>query len=294
MYLWRRLASGRWWIENEERLRRIAKDRLTIIEQPNRKLLLLEAAFESRSKINRLRAKFGGQSEKLSSDWLKRFLSAKTIKLLKIGNRLIIDQSSRNREASSLSCGLIIPAGAAFGTGGHPTTAMSLQLLEKATREWKSGWRMVDLGTGSGILALAAVRFGAKQSIAIDLDPLAVSTAKGNAHLNKIDNVKFRVADVRRWKSPAKVDMVAANLFSELLIEILPKLKRSRFLVLSGILRNQEMNVRRALYRNKVGVVQVRRRGKWIAILGKSRAGSRTGHLKLVGRRRAPSLPETS
>src|SRR5207244_8103824 len=56
---------------------------------------------------------------------------------------------------------LVIPASAAFGTGGHATTAMSLRLLERLTRKWEKGWSLADLGTGSGILALAAKRFGA-------------------------------------------------------------------------------------------------------------------------------------
>src|SRR5213079_2251151 len=103
---------------------------------------------------------------------------------------------------------LIIPAGVAFGTGEHATTAMSLRLLEKLTRRWKPGWSIVDLGTGSGILALAGKRFGANRVIGIDNDPTAIATAKENARLNKIDNVDFRVTDVRRWKPPPKIDIV--------------------------------------------------------------------------------------
>ena len=271
MYSWRRLASKRWWIENEEALRRIAKNRLTVIERSNRELLLLEVAFESKSKIKRLRKKFGGQNKKFPRDW--QFLTAKTSKPLRIGKRLIVRQSTSGRKANSFPASLIIPAGAAFGTGGHATTAMSLRLLEEVTRGWKADWKMVDLGTGSGILALAASRFGAKKVIGIDLDPMAISTAKANAHLNRIDQVQFLVADVRGWKLPAKTDIAAANLFSELLIEVLPKLRRSRFLILSGILRNQEMSVGRALRRNKIKIAQLRRRGKWSAILARS-AGS--------------------
>ena len=126
---------------------------------------------------------------------------------------------------------------------------------------------VVDLGTGSGILALAAKRLGAKSVIGIDNDPAAISTAKQNARLNKISGVKFRLGDVRRWKSRRKVDIVTANLFSELLIEILPRIKTARRLILSGILRNQERDVRRALARNKIDILEARRRGKWVAML---------------------------
>jgi ribosomal protein L11 methyltransferase len=155
---------------------------------------------------------------------------------------------------------------------------MSLRLLEKLTRNWKPGWSMVDLGTGSGILALVAKCFGATRVIGIDNDPSAISTAKENARLNKISGVDFRGDDVRRCKLPSKsrlrrtgyggqVDIVTANLFSELLIEIFPKLKAARWLILSGILRGQERELTRAFKRHKIDILQLRRRGKWVAIL---------------------------
>jgi ribosomal protein L11 methyltransferase len=162
---------------------------------------------------------------------------------------------------------LVIPAGTAFGTGEHATTAMSLRLLERCTRGRGAQWALLDLGTGSGILALAAARFGVKHVIAIDHDPVAIATAKENARRHKIDNVDFRVADVRRWKFSPRTEIITANLFSELLIEILPKLKRARWLILSGILHEQEARLVRALKRNGIAIAEMRRRGKWIAIL---------------------------
>jgi ribosomal protein L11 methyltransferase len=250
MYLWRRLADPNWLIANEERLRSEAGDQLAIIERPTGKRLELQIACKSRAKGRKVAAEFGGRIKKLPRDWRKRFLSNQKTKPIKIG-----DQH------------LIIPAGAAFGTGAHATTAMSLRFLVRVSQKLKPGWSMVDLGTGSGILALAAKRLGARQAIGIDIDPIAISTAKENARRNRIDNIRFRLTDVRRWKSPRKIDIVTANLFSELLIEILPKLKRARWLILSGILREQERDLVRALKRNKIHVLEVRRRGKWVAVL---------------------------
>ncbi len=201
----------------------------------------------------------------------------------RLGDRLaIIERTGQKRALLEVACQsqeqardlikeFVLPAGAAFGTGEHATTAMSLRLLEQVTRGWKQGWSTVDLGTGSGILALAAKCFGAQRVVAIDVDPIAIATAKENARLNKIDNLDFQLADVRCWNFPRSIDIVTANLFSELLIEILPKLKRSRWLILSGALREQEKELVRALQRNKIDIVQVRRRGKWIAILGQKR-----------------------
>lgn len=263
MYLWLKSASEKWWRVNQLRLRGIAGNRLAVIERPNRKRRQLEIALRSRVELQNVARQFGGRVQKLRRDWLKRSLHRKT-KPIKVGNER-----------------LTIPAAAAFGTGEHATTAMCLRLLEKMTRDWEHPWAFVDLGTGSGILALAAKRLGAKRAIGIDNDPIAIRTAKQNARLNKIRDVDFRVADVRlltlparshlRQGSGAQVDVVTANLFSELLIAIMPKLTRARWLILSGILRTQERDVRRALNRNEFDVFEVRRRGKWVAMLASCR-----------------------
>lgn len=291
MYLWRRSASAKWFDENEARLRALAGDQLTVIDRPNRKRLQIEVASKSRMELQGLAKQFGGRIAKLPRDWLKRALRRKT-KPMQIGKGH-----------------LLIPAGAAFGTGAHATTAMCVKLLERVLRLWgaqapppagdralavatfstksfsarrrkeharrvRSPDLVADLGTGSGILALAAKLLGAKRVVGIDNDPVAISTAKEDARLNKIRGVKFRVGDVRRYKLPAGTDVICANLFSELLIEIVPKLKAARVLILSGILGTQERDVRRALARNRTPVIEVRRRGKWVAILaGRGRFG---------------------
>ena len=278
MYLWRRQASETWWRDNAEELRTVAGDRLAIIEQAGRRRLQFEVVSSSRVGLLNLAKQFGGRVEKLPRDWLKRFSRGQKTEPVRIGKRLIVLRPQKDREASSFPYNLIIPLGAAFGTGEHATTAMSLRMLEKLTRRWRPGWSIIDLGTGSGILTLAACLLGARRVIGIDNDPVAISTAKGNARLNRIRAVQFRVSDVRRWRSPSKsflrrsgygdrVDIIIANLFSELLIEILPKLKVARWMILSGILRNQESDVTHALMRHKIEILQVRRRGKWVAIL---------------------------
>jgi len=278
MYLWRRQASETWWRDNAEELRTVAGDRLAIIEQAGRRRLQFEVVSSSRVGLLNLAKQFGGRVEKLPRDWLKRFSRGQKTEPVRIGKRLIVLRSQKDREASSFPYNLIIPLGAAFGTGEHATTAMSLRMLEKQTRRWRPGWSIIDLGTGSGILTLAACLLGARRVIGIDNDPVAISTAKENARLNRIRAVQFRVSDVRRWRSPSKsflrrsgygdrVDIIIANLFSELLIEILPKLKVARWMILSGILRNQESDVTHALMRHKIDILQVRRRGKWVAIL---------------------------
>jgi ribosomal protein L11 methyltransferase len=253
VYLWRRSATERWWRDNELALRGAAQEQLAIIERPSRKRLQLELAAKSRARLQSIAKQFGGRIQKLPRDWLKRSLQQKT-KPIKVGKRK-----------------LKIPAGAAFGTGEHATTAMSLRLLQRIAPDLDSPWSVVDLGTGSGILALAAKILGARRVVGIDNDPIAIRTAKQNARANKIRGVQFRVGDVRNWKSADEADIVTANLFSELLIEIMPKLKAARWLILSGFLRNQESEIRRVLTRNKIDIIEARRRGKWVAILARRR-----------------------
>jgi ribosomal protein L11 methyltransferase len=268
MYLWRRTAAREWWSTKENEILSLLGNRLAIIEQPTRKRLQLEASCKSRKETSELIKRFQGRAEKLPRDWLKRFWSDTKARPLKIGSRLIVVRLRRRRSSSDQ---LIIPAGAAFGTGEHVTTAMALRVLERLTRQWKFGWSLVDLGTGSGILALAAKHFGAGRVLAIDVDPIAISTAKQNARINRIAGVQFRVKNARNWRCRHKVDIACANLFSELLIAVLPKLKRIDWLILSGILREQGREVTRALGRNQFDIVEIRRRGKWMAILAQKR-----------------------
>jgi ribosomal protein L11 methyltransferase len=294
MHQWRKLAEPRWLSAHENILQARAHGKLVIISRPDRKRLQLEIACASRNLAKKLIEEFGGCVEKWPRNWLKRFEDLHKLKPLRIGKRLIVAGSiSRDSRSSSVRCPqriavrrakdhalrtahatasaekisfLVIPASAAFGTGGHATTAMSLRLLERLTRKWEKGWSLADLGTGTGILALAAKRFGAGRVIGIDIDRNAISIAKANVRLNKIDNADFQLGDVRRWKPAAKWDVIAANLYSELLIEILPKLKRSNWLILSGVLRNQEDELLRVLRRNNMEITSVKRRGKWIAV----------------------------
>ena len=203
MYLWRKIAEPRWLSARENILRARSGGRLAIISRPGRKRRQLEIACTSRNDSRKLVEEFGGRTEKLPRNWLKRFACLHRSKPLKVGKRLVIagkiDFQTPKAFVLKKRRLLVIPASAAFGTGEHATTAMSLRLLERLTREWKNRWSLGDLGTGSGILALAAKRFGAKRVVGIDVDPKAISVAKVNARLNKIDNVDFKLVDLRKW-----------------------------------------------------------------------------------------------
>ena len=136
---------------------------------------------------------------------------------------------------------------------------------------------MLDAGTGSGVLALAGSCFGAKRVVAIDFDPIACATAKRNARANRIRDIEFVNGDVLKRKLRGKFDVIAANLFSEILIEALPIWWRhvvpGGWLILSGILRGQERAIRRTLRQTGFEVFGIRRRGKWIALLAQRPVG---------------------
>jgi ribosomal protein L11 methyltransferase len=306
MHLWHKLAEPHWLRAHENVLQARSRGRLVIISRPGRKRLQLEISCPSRTLSRKLIEEFGGRTEKWPRDWLKRFAELHKSKPLKIGKRLLISTTplspmkrgtshkpGRSRHASGAtyyrvrdssssvrvrrtSDGrptardvplLVIPASAAFGTGGHATTAMSLRFLERLTRKWKRGWSLADLGTGTGIFALAAKRFGAGRVIGIDIDPKAISIAKANARLNKIENVNFRLGDLRAREPIGSREIIAANLYSELLLDVLPKLKACNWLILSGVLRKEENEFLGVLRLNKIKVIKVNRRGKWIAVL---------------------------
>lgn len=306
MHLWRKLVDPHWLSAHENSLQARSRGRLVITSRPGRKRLELEIACTSRNVSRKLSQEFGGRTEKWPRDWLKRFADLNKSKPLKIGKRLLISAAllSRVKRRTSRKFGrsrrlhyvtnppaadpssfarprmmatarshaprvplLVIPASGAFGTGGHATTAMSLRLLERLTRQWERGWSLADLGTGSGILALAAKRFGAERVTGIDIDPRAISIAKANARFNKIDNACFQLGDVRRWKPGARWDVIAANLYNELLISLVSRLKRSNWLILSGVLRRQEEELVRILQENNMEIASVKRRGKWIALV---------------------------
>jgi ribosomal protein L11 methyltransferase len=270
MYLWRKSAELQWFKAHEELLQARALGQLVIVRKPGRKRLELEVVCRSRTASSALLNEFGGRVESLPRNWLKRFARADS-KPIKVGKRLVVSNAggtlvsrvSRHTGRSHL----IIPASLAFGTGEHATTAMSLRFLEQLTRRWNPGWSLADLGSGTGILALAAKCFGAGQVIGIDNDPAAISVAKTNARLNKIHGVSFQLGDVVKWNPTQKNDVITANLYSDLLIEILPKLRGGGRLILSGILRSQRDELLSALQRNQSEVISSKQRGKWIAIL---------------------------
>ncbi|MEP6820847.1 MAG: 50S ribosomal protein L11 methyltransferase [Chthoniobacterales bacterium] len=270
-FIWQKLATNDWIEANGAALQEATDGSHAVVEDVKKVRLRIEFFCGNNTIARDLKRAFGGSILRLPENWEAQWFSAHRTKLLRIGKRLTI--ASEPGDAATDTPRLVIPASTAFGTGEHATTAMSLRLLEGVTRGWPTGWSMLDAGTGSGILALAGRAFGASDVLAIDNDPLAIKTAKWNARENGIRGVDFRVGDVTRALA-GRFDLIAANLFSELLIAVLPRfkraIKRDGCLILSGVMRTQEPAVRRALRANGFRVEIARRRGKWVAIFAES------------------------
>ncbi len=187
---------------------------------------------------------------------------------LRIGHRLLITSdhrivSSRDRSSPRLK----IRAGPAFGSGEHATTHLCLRYLTQFLLQYrKSNPTVLDLGCGSGILALASARLGV-QALGWDLDPTAIQEAQSNAKVNRLSTkVSFAVSDALRTKLPP-ANLIIANLYDSLLLHLLPRLEKHRkagtTLILSGILQGQENAVIRTA-RNLGWKLQRRGRlGRW-------------------------------
>lgn len=135
---------------------------------------------------------------------------------------------------------IVIEPGQAFGTGGHASTRLALELVDVVAPALGAGARILDVGTGSGVLALAALALGAARAVAIDLDPLAAPAARDNARANALgERLVAFTGPVDALAGPP-FDLVLANLLRTELVPILPavaaRVARGGRLVLSGLL----------------------------------------------------------
>lgn len=165
---------------------------------------------------------------------------------------------------------LVLDPGAAFGTGNHETTRLCLELLEKHA---SPGIRMLDVGCGSGILAIACAKLGVTDLSAVDIDPVAVRVAKENAAENGVaDVITFHCGDLAEQVS-GKFDLVAANIVADVIKRLLTTLpdmmNPGAIAVFSGIIDTREAEVTEAIEKAGLTVVRVLRDRGWTAIEAK-------------------------
>jgi ribosomal protein L11 methyltransferase len=171
---------------------------------------------------------------------------------------------------------LVIEPGQAFGTGHHPTTRGCLVAIERACIGHPPR-RALDLGCGSGILAIAMAQLGARRVVAVDVDPLARAATAAAASVNEISTIRVAPG---LGSARGRFDLVVANLFSELLIEMAPalvgRLAPQGTLVVAGLLDAQEAGVRAAFAACGLAVLRRTARSTWV-VLELTAAGRRGG-----------------
>jgi ribosomal protein L11 methyltransferase len=201
--------------------------------------------------------------EDWAESWKRHF------KPLTIGSSLLIQPSWCRRRARPGQAMVVLDPGLSFGTGQHPTTGFCLRQLATRRRPGQAQ-SFLDLGTGSGILAIAAAKLGYAPVEALDFDADAVRIARTNARKNRVaDRILFQQQDVTRLahRSKTKYSVVCANLLTDLLLaerdRILARLDPAGVLVLAGILRTEFARVRRAYERAGVRLAASRTEREW-------------------------------
>ncbi len=200
-------------------------------------------------------------------DWLNNW--KKYFKPLKIGERLFVrpiwedDYDAGNRVV------LNIEPGAAFGTGAHDTTRLCLTTLDKIV---KNGDTVLDMGCGSGILAISSLLLGAESALGVDIDPLAVKTAVENGKINNFDEpeLKFVCGDLDE-KVNGKYSIVVANIVADVIMMFAPSVRKymaeNATFIASGIISGRADEVVSCLEANGFTVKERHENADWVCLV---------------------------
>jgi ribosomal protein L11 methyltransferase len=203
-------------------------------------------------------------------------------KPLRVSDRLTIKPTWEEYEPASEDEKIIeLDPGMAFGTGTHPTTSLCLRTLESVIQ---GGEEVIDVGTGSGILAIGAVKLGAKHVLALDLDPVAVSSARENTRLNELEErITIKESDllsVLNASDPTlgiqlPVKLVVANILAEIILlfidDVYNALQPGGIYIASGIWKNKEEAVETALKAAGFEITEINRDEDWLAFVARKR-----------------------
>lgn len=188
-------------------------------------------------------------------------------KPIKIGERLVVVPMWEKYDKGPNEVIVKMDPGMAFGTGTHETTRLCATLLEKyITKESK----MLDVGCGSGILAICASKLGAKECYAYDIDPVAVKVARENVKDNDVTNVECDVSDLLKGVKAGKYDVITANIVADIIIRLLPDIStfmhEDTTLVISGIIDERCADVYESINKNGFKIVDEIHENGWCAI----------------------------
>ncbi|HIE4786138.1 TPA: 50S ribosomal protein L11 methyltransferase [Clostridioides difficile] len=188
----------------------------------------------------------------------------------KVGQRVVVKPTWEDYAMQDGDLIIELDPGMAFGTGTHETTSMCIRELEKYVNKDS---KVFDIGCGSGILAIAAAKLGAKEVVAVDLDEVAVKVAKENVLENKVEKsvsvMHGNLTDVIKDKA----DVIVANIIADI-IKILAKdvqnfMKEDAIFISSGIILDKVEEVKESLIENGFEIVEVQKLGEWSAIVSK-------------------------
>ncbi len=192
-----------------------------------------------------------------------------------IDDILVIPSWEREESVKEAKIVLHIDPGTAFGTGMHETTQLCIRQLKKYVTE---DTVLLDVGTGSGILSILALQFGAKMAVGTDLDPCAVEAVRQNCESNGIDKDKFRMLTgniitektVQDAVGYGCYDIVVANILADVLVPLTPviveQLKAGGIYITSGIIDDKEETVVEAVRQAGLTVLEVTYQGEWVSV----------------------------
>lgn len=188
----------------------------------------------------------------------------------RVTERLVVKPSWDEYSARPGEIIIELDPGMAFGTGTHPTTIMALKFLEEFL---KPGFVVYDVGTGSGILAIAAALLGAAEVVAVDSDPVALRVAKENIERNRVkDIVRVEEGDLLHGFTK-EADLIVANIVASVLLRLLPQaagiLKPGGYVILGGILALHKAKMLAALENYGFYLIKQDAQGDWVTLAAK-------------------------
>lgn len=242
---------------------------LNIYAEKRKKVILerFEKVFADREDIVYTIDFYEYDEEDYQNSWKKYLFTEK------VSERFVVKPTWREYEPKDDELIIELDPGRAFGTGSHPTTSLCLKLMEENIKEGDS---VIDVGTGSGILMIAADRLGASEVYGTDIDELAVESAKENLELNEIseERAKVYLGNLVSVVNGKKFDVVVANILADVLLILLNDIskvvKKDGLVIFSGIIDEKCELLKREVEALGMEILEVKADKEWRAMLIKA------------------------
>ena len=191
----------------------------------------------------------------------------------KVSEKFVVKPTWREYEPEENELVIELDPGRAFGTGSHPTTSLCLKIMEENI---KPGNSVIDVGTGSGILMIAAEKLGATDIYGTDIDELAVEATKENLELNKIssDTAEVYLGDLISVVKDKQFDVVVANILADVILlllkDIFKVVKKDGLIIFSGIIEDKLPEIVKQVEEKGLEILEIKRDKEWRALLIKA------------------------